>query len=123
MTTHFLTGFLRPRHEAVPAAILVGGLVAALIIYLAAGTATDRLGERPEDSKRYVRQMEVYGGKANVLASEIQGWFEGLWHGRRLAFTVFCLSVLVAAVAFVVLTPLPPRVEARRRGDDRDPGS
>ncbi len=51
--------------------------------------------------------MEEYGGTANVLASEAREWLQGLWHGRRLAITIACLSLLAAGVAFIALTPLP----------------
>ena len=104
---------LRPRQKVVPLGILAGGVISALIIFVTAGRPIERGGERPEDSKRYVRQMEVYGGRANVLASELRDWFGTLWHGRRLAFSVLCVSVLLAAVTFVGLTPLPPRADAR----------
>jgi hypothetical protein len=46
--------------------------------------------------------MEVYGGKANLLAGEFMHWFQGLWHGKRLAFTVACTTVLVAAAFWLV---------------------
>jgi hypothetical protein len=41
--------------------------------------------------------MELYGGKANVLAGELMHWLQGLWHGKRLALTVACMTVLAAA--------------------------
>ena len=98
------------------AAVLLAGLAAAPVIFLTAAPTDDRLDERPEDSKQYLRQMEVYGGTANVLASEIREWFYGLWRGRTLAFTVAGLSLLLALVVFVGLTPLPPAVD--RHGAD-----
>ena len=58
--------------------------------------------------------MEVYGGTANVLAAEIRGWLEGLWHGRALALTVACLSVLLAFVVVIALTPMPPTVDPNK---------
>jgi len=69
--------------------------------------------------------VEVYGGRANVLASDVREWLEGLWQGRALAFTVASLSALLAAVVFIALTPLPPRVDrsGTRQGDDRRPAS
>jgi len=109
----------------VAAAILLAGLATALLVYFAAAPVRDVPGERPEDSKRYLRQMEVYGGQANVLASEIREWFEGLWQGRALAFTVAFLSLLLAGLALVALTPLPPRVDsprARQEGEDDPDG-
>jgi hypothetical protein len=87
------------RLRFVGAVILVVGLASAIWIYLAAAPATgDAFGYNPEESKQYLRTMELYGGKANVLAAELRQWFEGLWHGRRLAYTVACATVLLAGV-------------------------
>jgi len=87
------------RLRFVGAVILVLGLASAIWIYLAAAPATgDALGYNPEESKQYLRTMELYGGKANVLAAELRQWFEGLWHGTRLAYTVACATVLFAGV-------------------------
>jgi hypothetical protein len=94
------------RHRLVIATVLIVGLGAALVIYLNAGSASaNPLGE-PEDSKRYLREMEVYGGTANVLASELRHWFEGLWHGEGLAYTVACIAVLSSGVYWFVATRL-----------------
>jgi len=97
----------------VAAAILLTGFAAASVIFFTAAPADDPLGERPENTKQYLRQMQVYGGTANVLASEIREWFDGLWRGRTLAFTVVCLSLLLALAVFVGLTPLPPAADGR----------
>jgi len=79
----------------------VAGLGGALGIYLVAGSVPgDPLGR--EDSKQYLRGMELYGGEANVLAAELMQWFQSLWHGKRLAVTVACITVLVAAVVWFV---------------------
>ena len=101
------------------AGILVVGLALAIFIYVGAGPADDSSAERLEDSKRYLRQMELYGGTANVLASQIREWFDGLWHGRRLAFTVAGLSAGLAGAAYLALTPRP----AASGGDYSGPGS
>ena len=106
-----LTRFLQARRRTVAAGILLAGFAAALLIYVTATPPGDLPGDRPEDSKQYLRQMEVYGGTANVLAAEIRGWLEGLSHGRALAFTVACLSVLLAFVVVIALTPLPPTAD------------
>src|ERR1700680_5014027 len=93
--------------RTISAAILIGGLAAAIVIYANAGPAPEYpLGSDPEDSKVYLRQLELYGGKANVLAVELRQWFDGLWHGRSLAFTVAVLAAL--AGAGFRLAPLPP---------------
>jgi len=77
-------------------AILVVGLAAAVWIYLNAPTPAAGAGNPLEESKQYVRTLELYGGKANVLAVELREWFDSLWHGTRLAYTVACSSVLLA---------------------------
>jgi hypothetical protein len=83
----------------VAGAILVVGLASAILIYLsAAPPANDALGYDPMQSKKYLHDLELYGGKANVLAVQIMDWFESLWHGTRLAYTVACAAVLLAGV-------------------------
>ena len=52
--------------------------------------------------------MELYGGKANLVASGLRQWFDSLWHGRRLAITVAFLTLLVLLFYLIVSTPLPP---------------
>jgi hypothetical protein len=113
------------RQRVVAGAILGAGFVAAFLIYLTAPPPADALGPRLEDSKRYLRQMELYGGKANVFASGVREWFEGLWHGKALASTVACLSVVLAAVVFIALQPPAPGLEGGRTGQDSggDPDS
>ena len=77
------------------------GLGSTLAIYLTAGpVAEDPLGR--QDSRPYLRAMELYGGKANILAAELLDWFRSLWHGRRLAATVACVTVLSAAAVWLV---------------------
>jgi len=88
------------------------GFTSAIWIYLtAAAPPGNLLGYEPEDSKQYLRDLERYGGKANVLATEITAWFNGLWHGRRLAFTVACITVLVAGAFLLASIPLPPDLD------------
>ena len=62
----------------------------------AAPAPDDMLAYEIEHSKQYQRTLELYGGKANVLAVELTQWFDTLWHGTRLAYTVACASVLLA---------------------------
>ncbi len=102
-------------------AILIVGLLSAMVIYWNA--VPDVSGYDPEDSKQYLRQMEVYGGKANVLAYDFREWFAGLWHGRSLAVTVAVLSALVAGGLRLAAIPLPPLAGAQpAAGGDRKPG-
>lgn len=110
-----------PRRKVVAIAILLVGFGAALAIYLTAHPAPfNPLGE-PEDSKPYLREMEVYGGKANLLAAGLRKWLESLWHGKRLAATVVVLTLVALLVYWIATTPLPPRVgSSAPRGEGRD---
>src|SRR5262249_30024474 len=95
------------------------GFAAAIAVYVIAGT-------RPEDplteqltSKKYLHDLEVYGGKANVLAEEFREWFAGLWYGKSLAGTIAVLTVLTALVYRFFATPLPPAEEDDETEDVR----
>ena len=99
-------------------AILIVGLIGAALIYRAAvNRAPNALGYvqgdgsvypvMPEDSRIYLHDMEMYGGKANVLAAELTRWFSGLWQGKSLAYTVAVISVLLALGVFSAAR-LPP---------------
>lgn len=99
------------RVRLITRAILAIGFVAAVGVYVAASA-------RPEDplneqltSKKYLHDLEVYGGKANVLAAEFRDWFAGLWYGRNLAFTIAFLTVVTALLYRFFATPLPPPEE------------
>jgi len=86
------------RLQMIAVATLIVGLTAALGVYLfAARSPNDMLAYEIEHSKQYQRTLELYGGKANVLAVEFTQWFDSLWHGARLAYTVACATVLCAA--------------------------
>ena len=93
--------------------VLLVGLGSAIILYLtAANDSHSVLGYEveggtvysvaPEDSKIYMHDMELYGGKANVLANEVTRWFVGLWHGKSLAFTVASITILTSFGFFFV---------------------
>ena len=81
---------LRPeaRVRLVTRAILVIGFASAVVIYFVNAVPPHEPGFEFENSKKYLRELEVYGGKANVLANKFAHWFEGLWHGQSLASTV-----------------------------------
>lgn len=103
-------------------AILMAGLGSALVVHLTARPAPPNpLGYDPQDSRQYLRQMEVYGGRANLLASEFREWFESLWHGRRLAVTMVFLTLVLLLFYLVASTPLPRGEEAAPH-DEKEPG-
>jgi hypothetical protein len=62
----------------------------------------------PQHSKRYVRELERFGGKASVVMDELDRWFGSLWRGRSLAGTIAWLSAIVAAGLALFARWLPP---------------
>ena len=103
------------RARLVTRAILAVGFASAVVIYFVNTASPDASGFEFEQSKKYRRELEVYGGKANVLATELRNWFNGLWHGRSLALTVAVISVFLALAYNFFATPLP-------QDDDGDDG-
>src|SRR5271169_2414827 len=91
---------IKTRLYMISAVLLVIGLGSAILIYLTAGEASDS-GLGLENSKMYIHDLELYGGKANVMANELRNWFVGLWHGKSLAFTVACFAILVSLGFFL----------------------
>ncbi len=123
---------LRTWLNVISAVILVAGLGSAIWIYQTAenkpyGALGYEAGDgsaypvMPEDSKKYLRGLELYGGKANVLMDELRRGFAGLWHGKSLAYTVGGLAVLVSFGVFYAASRLPSRQESDGPvGDDRN---
>jgi hypothetical protein len=74
--------------------LLAVGFGSALVIYLTAQPVlVDPLLGDPLTTKKYVRELQVIGGKGNVVAAEFMDWFTGLWHGQNLAGTVAILTL------------------------------
>jgi len=98
----------------ISAIILVVGLGSAAFIYQRAGN--DPYGELTDEamrlimlqnSKLYRHNLEVFGGKLNVIMDEFRRWFAGLWHGKSLAFIIACLSIIVSFGFFYKANYLP----------------
>lgn len=60
------------------------------------------------ESRRYQRNLEMFGGKASVLFDEFTRWFGGLWQGKRLGLTLAAISGFVSLVLFLFGYWLPP---------------
>ena len=91
-----ITNLLQRRY-LITAIILLVGLGSAILIYLKAdNTSDDDLISDFDNSKKYMHNLELYGGKANVLAYELRNWFVGLWHGKSLAVMVACITIFIA---------------------------
>jgi hypothetical protein len=109
---------LRESLILIGAIIMLVGLGSAIMIYQSAGDDSESvLGYeiidgsaypiRPEDSRIYRRDLELYGGKAAVVADDFSRWFVGLWHGKSLAFTLAGISIFISFVFFFAANRLP----------------
>jgi len=130
-------GTVRPRMRPylIPALILVVGWGGAGWIYLTAGNASSDGGVGyeiidgqsypvdPHDSKRYQQQLQLYGGKMAVLADSLTRWLAGLWHGKTLAYTAACLTVLLSMGWFFAARLLPAGLEPDDRDEKTQPGT
>ncbi len=88
------------RIRRVTRTILAVGFSAALCVYVADRVRpANPLGYEPLETKKYLHDLEAYGGKANVIAAEFREWFADLWYGERLAYTLVVLTLLAAGAA------------------------
>ena len=105
------------------ALVLLIGLGSAALVYLTAVNDTASVlgydvvnGElhpiSPDDSKTYRHDMEVYGGKANVLMDKFLRWFDGLWHGKSLAFTIAAITIGISSGLFLAARYWPFDLES-----------
>lgn len=114
------------------ALILLAGAAGALLIYRSAvndasgGAGYEVIGGYiypgpAENSKRYIHDLQLYGGNAAVLADGFMRWFNGLWHGTSLAFTVACIALFLSFVVFVVANNVPSGLQSdATSGNSRD---
>jgi len=116
------------RLNLIGAIILLVGLGSAILIYQTVeDDSTSVLGYvvgggsvysiKPENSKIYLHDLELYGGKAGVLADEFRRWFVGLWQGKTLAFTIAFITILISFGIFFVARQLPSRLESGVHGE------
>jgi hypothetical protein len=103
--------------------ILAVGLCSAVLIYLTAGNPPDNTVINDfQNSKRYIHDLELYGGKMNVLADQFRRWFESLWEGKSLAFMIACISIVVACACSFVACHLPTESESEAQDEDERTG-
>ena len=114
--------------------ILLVGLGSAVLIYRTAGNDSNGVlgyeiigGQaypiKPEDSKMYLRDLQLYSGKAGVLADEFRRWFVGLWYGKSLAFTVAYITLFVSFVVFYAANHLPSRLKSDVHSENNRDGT
>ena len=101
----------------ISAAVLLVGIVSAILIYQEAlqeannDTGYEILGGKiypgVGNSKKYVHDLRVYGGEAAVVADQITRWFGGLWQGAQLAYTIGWGAFFISLGFFVAARSLP----------------
>ena len=104
--------------------ILVVGFAAAVVAYFVAVARPENPLGDPLDNKKYIHDLQVYGGTANVVAAEFREWVAGLWYGKNLAYTIAVLTLILAGfVRFLSIPPLPEEEgEPERRNPPPRPG-
>jgi hypothetical protein len=94
-------------------AILAVGFTAAIAVHFVNRARPENPLQGQLESKKYLHDLEIYGGQANVLAAEFREWFSGLWYGENLAYTIAALTLLsVGAVRLVFALKMPPDEES-----------
>lgn len=92
-------------------AILIGGLCVSAAVYVVApqedADSNTGLLVSTNNLKRYKLELERMGGKAAVMAAELNEWFDSLWHGRQLAATLAVLSMVASAACFAASSMIP----------------
>ncbi len=110
-------------------AILLAGLVGAVLIYWEAVNApAEESGYEVIGgfvypgggayNKKYLHDLQLYGGSAAVLGDRFTRWFNGLWHGTSLSYTVAVIACLLAIVVFVAANNVPARSRSVARRED-----
>jgi hypothetical protein len=103
--------------------ILLVGLISSTLIYRAAmNDSTSDLSYEIVGgfvypgaggyTKKYVHDLQLYGGNAAVLADEFMRWFAGLWHGKSLSFTVAGIAFFLSFGVFIAANNVPRRLKS-----------
>jgi hypothetical protein len=117
----------------ISALILVVGLGSAAWIYVRAGNNPyGALGYevvdgtvypvRPENSKIYRHNLEVYGGKLNVMMDDFRRWFAGLWQGKSLAVIIAGTAIIISFGFYYKANYLPPPPEPEAHPENSPEG-
>lgn len=123
---------LQTRFYAGGLAVLIAGLCGAVAIWLTAGDDPGPAYQfvvvdgktypiAPDQSKRYMREVQRFGGKAGVLFDQFDRWFAGLWRGRSLAVTIGWIAVFLSVGLFLLgwIQPAPKQGSGDHGGRER----
>lgn len=83
-------------------AVLLAGLVVAALIYATAAPPDEAVSRYSAVDPRYQAELQRMGGNAAVLMAQLHQWFDGLWHGTALAYTVAVLGIALAGACFFI---------------------
>jgi predicted NBD/HSP70 family sugar kinase len=98
------------RCRIVTAAILLVGFGSAVTIYLTAGEALVDPFAEFEKSKKFAYELERMGGKAALVANDLNKWFADLWHGENLAYSIAVITMVIAGGYYFIATSLEAEV-------------
>lgn len=118
----------------ISAIILLVGLGSAALIYQRAGNNPHgALGYEdadgviypimPENSKLYRHNLEVYGGKFNVIMDDFRRWFVGLWHGKALGLIIACTTIVISFAFFYAANYLTHPLEFDVHNENNSDGT
>ena len=93
---------LQTRIKRLASLILLAGVSSSFLIYRNARDIAP--GYDLAVSRKYLSNLEHYGGILNVLLIDLSDWFCGLWQGKNLAFTIAYLTIIVSAGLFFIAT-------------------
>jgi len=95
----------------ISAIVLLVGLGSAILIYQSAmedsvsdssyEISNGRIYPGSGYDKKYVHDLQLYGGQAALLADRFMRWFDGLWHGESLAYTIAVISFFISLGFFI----------------------
>ncbi len=104
--------------------ILLIGLGSAVLIHFSVEAGAHDSAIRDfENSKRYRHDLEVIGGKMNVLMDQFCRWFAALWQGESLAVTIAWLTVFIAFGIFLFARHLPTGAAIDGQQPESDSGA
>jgi hypothetical protein len=80
----------------------VGVSISVMIYITARAPMQNPLGYDPLDTKKYLRELELYGGKSNIMAAELMEWLVRLWQGKNLSYTIACITLIISIILWFV---------------------
>lgn len=70
---------------------------------------------KAQQDQRYRFEVERLGGKMGLMIADFNDWFQGLWRGRTLAYTLAVLTLICAGILRFVARELILDGEYRTR--------